>query len=77
MDTAMFTGQIEVDELRRERPRFYEELAASGELESRMVEPAPAAFVRFTRIFAGLMIVLGLSLAAAILVSIVGSILAR
>jgi cytochrome b subunit of formate dehydrogenase len=40
MDTVIFTGTIPLDEFKTDRPREYEELVASGELEKRL-EPAP------------------------------------
>ena len=40
MDTVIFTGGIPLDEFKQDRPREYEALVASGELESRL-EPAP------------------------------------
>ena len=37
MDTVIFTGGIPPDELAEDRPREYEELVKSGELEKRLI----------------------------------------
>jgi cytochrome b subunit of formate dehydrogenase len=41
MDTVIFTGRVELEELRHERPAEYERLVASGRLEKKLVSPAP------------------------------------
>jgi len=39
MDPVIFTGRVSVDELKVDKPREYEELVASGELERNLFEP--------------------------------------
>jgi hypothetical protein len=41
MDMVMFTGQVEEDELREERPAEYERLRASGRLDRLAAPPEP------------------------------------
>ena len=41
MDPVIFTGRVSVDELKVDKPREYEELVASGELERNLFEPYP------------------------------------
>ena len=43
MDTVIFTGGIPLEEFKADRPREYQELVESGELEERLI-PAPEAF---------------------------------
>ena len=51
MDTVVFTGSMSVDELRRDKPRLYDELKQRGELE-RHLGPAPSlSFTRTVKIF--------------------------
>jgi cytochrome b subunit of formate dehydrogenase len=51
MDPVIFTGTVPLDEFKKDRPREYEELEASGELEARL-EPAPSPrTVRAWRVF--------------------------
>jgi hypothetical protein len=60
MDTVIFTGTVPLDEFKKDRPREYEALEASGELESRL-EPAPAPrTVRAWRIFGFIALSLGI-----------------
>ncbi len=71
MDMAMFTGRIPVEELEHERPRLYEELQASGELEKHLIPPAPKEFRFWATIFGTLALITGFSLVAFILWSMV------
>jgi len=52
MDTTIFTGRMQLAELKRDKPREYEALVARGELEEHMAEPHPAIVVRTIRAFA-------------------------
>jgi cytochrome b subunit of formate dehydrogenase len=62
MDPVIFTGRMTVDELKRDKPREYEELVASGELEQHLVEPIPESLERTLKIFGAVALVVGLSL---------------
>ncbi len=52
MDTTIFTGHMPLAELKRDKPREYAALVASGELEQHLEEPQPAIVVKTIRIFA-------------------------
>lgn len=52
MDTTVFTGRMSLAELKRDKPREYEELVASGHLEENLAEPHPEIVVRGIRAFA-------------------------
>ncbi len=59
---VIFTGRVPLEEFKVERPREYQELAASGELEQHLVEPLPHYVVRGFRIFGTVALILGLGL---------------
>jgi cytochrome b subunit of formate dehydrogenase len=67
MDTVIFTGRVPVDEFKKERPREYQEMLESGQLESRLVEPLPPIVVRGMKIFGWIALSLGLILVLLIL----------
>lgn len=71
MDMAMFTGLVSEEELKEERPRFYNELVASGELENRIAPEAPKEFRFWAAIFGTLALVIGFSLVLFIVWSMV------
>jgi len=52
MDTTIFTGRMQLAELKRDKPREYEALMARGELEAHLAEPHPDIVVRAIRAFA-------------------------
>jgi hypothetical protein len=59
MDTTVFTGRMSLAELKRDKPREYEELAASGRLEENLAEPHPEIVVRGIRAFAWMALAIG------------------
>jgi cytochrome b subunit of formate dehydrogenase len=63
MDMAMFTGRVDVEELKEERPRYYDELVKSGELEKRLLPEAPKEFRFWAAVFGTIALVVGFSLA--------------
>jgi cytochrome b subunit of formate dehydrogenase len=63
MDTTVFTGRMKLSELKRDKPREYEQLLASGTLEQNLAEPLPEIVVRGFRFFAWIALILGLSIA--------------
>jgi hypothetical protein len=52
MDITVFTGRMALEELKRDKPREYEALVASGELESKMEESYPTIVTHTIRTFA-------------------------
>jgi cytochrome b subunit of formate dehydrogenase len=62
MDPVIFTGTVPLDEFKQDRPREYEELEASGELEARLEAAPPPRTVRAWRIFGSVALSLGILL---------------
>ena len=69
MDTVIFTGRVPVEELKIDRPREYEELKKSGELEKRLVSPLPEVVVRGLKIFGATAFTIGIILILLIIYS--------
>ena len=61
MDTTIFTGHMPLAELKRDKPREYAALLASGELEQHLEEPQPAIVVKTIRVFAWIALGTGFS----------------
>ena len=59
MDTTVFTGRMPLAELRRDKPREYERLVASGELAQYLAEPQPEVVVKAFRVFAWMALSIG------------------
>ena len=59
MDTTVFTGRMSLAELKRDKPREYAELVASGRLEANLAEPHPEIVVRGIRAFAWMALSIG------------------
>jgi len=63
MDPVIFTGRVSVEELKDDKPRQYEELFASGELEKNLFDPYPRnaqilfRVIGFTALFIGLTLI--------------------
>jgi cytochrome b subunit of formate dehydrogenase len=51
MDLVVFTGRMELDELKHDKPAEYDALMKSGELEKNLVEPYPPIVIRTIRTF--------------------------
>ncbi|MCP4583578.1 MAG: hypothetical protein GY839_18365 [candidate division Zixibacteria bacterium] len=62
MDTVIFTGRVPLEELKEDRPREYEELIKSGELDKHMKEPLPDYVVNSLKIFGACALFIGLTL---------------
>lgn len=60
MDLVIFTGSMPVEEYREDKPEDYERLVASGELQTRLVDPYPLIVLRAIRVFAWAALGLGL-----------------
>ncbi|MGA3211651.1 MAG: hypothetical protein ABSD20_10115 [Terriglobales bacterium] len=61
MDTTIFTGHMPLAELKRDKPREYASLVASGELEQHLEEPQPEIVVKTIRMFAWMALAIGFS----------------
>jgi len=62
MDTTIFTGRMQLAELKRDKPREYDALVAHGELEEHLAEPHPPIVVKTIRIFAWTALAVGFSI---------------
>ncbi len=62
MDITVFTGRMPLEELKRDKPREYEALVASGKLEERMEEAYPPIVTRTIRAFAWAALAVGFSI---------------
>jgi cytochrome b subunit of formate dehydrogenase len=62
MDTTVFTGHMPLAELKRDKPREYEQLVASGELQQHLAEPHPPVVVKTVRAFAWIALITGFSI---------------
>ena len=71
MDMVMFTGRMTVEELKEERPAYYEELVESGELEKRITLESPKEFRFWAAALGTMALVVGLGLVLFIIWSMV------
>jgi len=71
MDPVIFTGRVPLEELKKDKPREYERLVASGELEQTLVDPYPRGLERAFKIFGFAALAVGLTLIALIVYSMV------
>ena len=62
MDTTIFTGRMSLAELKRDKPREYEELVTSGQLEAHLALPHPEIVVKAIRAFAWVALSIGFSI---------------
>jgi len=62
MDITVFTGRMPLEELKRDKPREYEALVASGKLEEKMEEAYPPIVIRAIRAFAWVALAVGFSI---------------
>jgi cytochrome b subunit of formate dehydrogenase/uncharacterized protein with PIN domain len=71
MDTVIFTGGVPLDEFKKDRPREYEELVQSGELERYLVAPPSPHALRAWRIFGTAALTIGILLVGLIVIAVV------
>jgi len=62
MDTVIFTGRVPLEEFKEDRPREYQRLVESGELDQHLAEPLPRVIVQGMKIFGGIALIIGISL---------------
>ena len=62
MDTVIFTGRVPLEEFKEDRPREYEELVQSGELEKLLVDPPSKSLLRKMKIFGAIALTIGILL---------------
>jgi cytochrome b subunit of formate dehydrogenase len=66
MDTVIFTGRMSLEELKHDKPRFYEELVESGELEKHLADPSSRNLRQWARVFGFTALTIGFALVALI-----------
>ncbi len=71
MDLVIFTGRVPLEEFKEERPREYEELKRTGELENAMADPYPPIVLRTVKIFAWTALSFGFALIVMIIYAMV------
>jgi cytochrome b subunit of formate dehydrogenase len=71
MDITVFTGRVPLAELKRDKPREYENLVASGKLEENLVEPYPPIVVKTIRGFGWTALALGFGIVVWIIYAMV------
>ncbi|UCD24441.1 MAG: cytochrome c3 family protein [Gemmatimonadota bacterium] len=71
MDPVIFTGRVPVDELAADKPREFEVLKSRGELEEFLVDPYPRKLETAFKIFGFAALLVGLTLIALIVYSMV------
>ena len=71
MDTVIFTGGIPLEEFKLDRPREYEELVKSGQLQDRLVPAPDPRDVRAWRRFGTIALSLGILLILLILYAVI------
>ena len=69
MDPVIFTGRVSVEELKADKPKEYEELIASGDLERNLFEPYPRNVQILFRVIGFSALFVGLTLIALIVYS--------
>jgi cytochrome b subunit of formate dehydrogenase len=62
MDIVIFSGRMDVDELREDKPAEYEDLIRTGKLEDHLVEPYPPIVISAIRIFGWTALCMGFSI---------------
>ncbi len=70
MDPVIFTGRVPLEELKADKPREYEDLVESGELDKLLVEPYPEKLETGFKVFAFSALGIGLTLIGLILYSV-------
>ena len=71
IDTVIFTGRMSLKEFKHERPREYELLMQSGQLENRLVDAPAPHLVKTARIFGFTALGIGLLTIALIIYSLI------
>jgi len=71
MDPVIFTGQVSIEEMKRDKPLEYKQMVETGEFENRLVEPYPTEVEHGFRVFGFTMLGIGLLVIALILYSMI------
>jgi cytochrome b subunit of formate dehydrogenase len=71
MDTVIFTGQMPLVEMKRDKPREFAAHSAAGKLEAQLADPLPRIVVRTIRGFAWTALAIGFSIVVWIIYAMV------
>ncbi|MCB9247881.1 MAG: hypothetical protein H6613_04710 [Ignavibacteriales bacterium] len=71
IDLTIFTGSMSLEELKEDRPRQYNALIGTSELDERMVDPPPAWLVKAAKIFGFTALTIGLIIIVMIIYSMI------
>ena len=70
MDTSIFTQRVPLSHFKEERPREYQELVESGELEKRLVQPLTPTLMKTVNTAGITFLIIGLIIVAGIIYSL-------
>lgn len=70
LDPVFLTGRLTLEEFKEERPREYEELARSGDLEGELVEPSSELTRHYARVVGYVALATGLGVVAVVVVTV-------
>ncbi len=73
MDLVIFTGRMDVEEFKIDKPAEYDKLVRSGTLPGRLVEPYPPIVIKTIRVFAWIALGTGFSIVVGIIYAMVFS----
>jgi cytochrome b subunit of formate dehydrogenase len=62
MDIVVFTGRMDLEEFKQDKPIEYEALIQKGELDKHLVEPYPPIVIRAVRVFGWTALAIGFSI---------------
>lgn len=62
MDIVIFTGRMDIEELRRDKPAEYEAMVRSGKLQQSLVEPYQPIVIRSVKVFGWIALTVGFSI---------------
>ena len=71
IDLTIFTGSMSLEELKEDRPRQYNALIGTSELDERLVDPPPAWLVKAAKIFGFTALTIGLIIIVMIIYSMI------
>jgi thiosulfate reductase cytochrome b subunit len=71
MDIVIFSGRMDIDELREDKPAEYAELIKTGKLEENLVEPYPPIVIKAIRVFGWSALSVGFSIVVWIIYAMV------
>ena len=67
MDTVIFTGKVQLERFKEERPLEYQRLVDNGELDSYLVDPPTPGELRRAHVWGGIFLGIGILLAIGII----------